>query len=70
MADTKKRFFVRVSGKVQDVAAVENIFGAVEVVQAGVDGEYGFVTPEMSEAKYQEKAERLTGILGMLRIRD
>ena len=68
VADTKARFFVRVSG--DDAAKVTDIFGNVEMVDAGLDGEFGFVTEEMSEAEYQEKSSKVDGVFAMLRIRD
>lgn len=68
VSGTKKPFFVRVKDR-SSVADVEAVFGKVEVVQAGVAGEYGFVTEEMSEAAYEECAARLDTILSRIRIR-
>jgi homoserine dehydrogenase len=68
VADTRKQFFVRVKGTVSDAAAAK-AFGSEQIVDAGVAGEYGFVTPVMSEAEYQAKASACEGIVGMLRIR-
>ena len=48
----------------------ENAFGAVEFVAAeGVNGELGFVTEEMTEAAYEEKAAKLADILQMIRVK-
>ncbi|MCC8066355.1 MAG: homoserine dehydrogenase [Clostridiales bacterium] len=70
VAETKKQFFVRVAGDVRDRKEVESVFGAVSVVQADLPDEYGFITPVMTEAGYQECAAKLEGrILGMIRIR-
>ena len=53
-----------------DEAAVKNAFGAVEFVAAeGVNGELGFVTEEMTEAAYEEKAAKLADILQMIRVK-
>ena len=68
VAGTKKQFFVRVKDT-SSVADVEAVFGKVEVVNAGVAGEYGFVTEEMSEAAYAECAAKLDTILNRIRIR-
>lgn len=68
VAGTKKQFFVRVKDA-SSVADVEAVFGKVEVVSAGVAGEYGFVTEEMSEAAYAECAAKLDTILNRIRIR-
>ena len=32
-------------------------FGEVRFVEAGVNGEFGFVTPVMTEGEYEEKAK-------------
>lgn len=46
------------------------VFGAVEFVAAeGVNGELGFVTEEMTEAAYEEKAAKLADILQMIRVK-
>lgn len=70
LADYKmvtNRFFVRTKA---DEAAVKNAFGAVEFVAAeGVNGELGFVTEEMTEAAYEEKAAKLADILQMIRVK-
>ncbi len=68
VADMRCRFFVRVSG--MDAGAARDAFGTIELFDAGVSGEYGFITEEMSEAEYQKKALKLDGVLSMLRIRD
>ena len=67
---TKKPFFVRVKGNAADSSAVEAVFGPVTVVEAGLEGEYAFVTQVMSEADYQKCAAQVDGILSMIRIRE
>ena len=54
--DSKNRFFVRTTS---DKAAVESVFGAVECVDAGISGEIGFLTAEMTEAAFEEKAAQI-----------
>ena len=51
--DSRNSFFVRTSS---DKAAVESAFGKVAYVNAGIDGEVGFTTGEMSESEFEEKA--------------
>ena len=51
--DDKRRFLVRVKGDAQaDAAAMKALFGPVDLVDAGVEGEFGFVTGSLSEAEY------------------
>lgn len=69
VASTKRQFFVRVKGDASDVAEVEKVFGKVELVQAGLEGEFGFITEEMSEAAYQECAAKVENILNRIRVR-
>jgi homoserine dehydrogenase len=66
----KKPFFVRVKGNAADTAVVEAVFGPVTVVEAGIEGEYAFVTQVMSEADYQSCAAKVDGILSMIRVRE
>ncbi|MDD6435680.1 MAG: homoserine dehydrogenase [Clostridiales bacterium] len=61
-------YLVRLEGGAERLEEVKAAFGEVEVVEAGVCGEIGFVTAEMSENEYEEKAAKLSGILGMIRI--
>lgn len=69
LVDYKKAssaFFVRTT---KDEAAVKAVFGDVTFVKAeGVTGETGFVTKEMTEKEYEEKAEKLGEILQMIRV--
>lgn len=60
-------FFVRTTA---EEAAVKECFGDVEFVRAeGITGELGFVTEQMTEAEYEEKAAKLSGILQMIRMK-
>lgn len=59
-------FFVRTR---KDETEVKTVFGDVSFVKAeGVTGETGFVTKEMPEKEYEEKAEKLGGIVQMIRV--
>lgn len=55
--DSENSFFVRTTS---DRAAVENAFGKVTFVDAGVTGETGFTTECMTEAEFEQKAAALT----------
>jgi homoserine dehydrogenase len=51
-----------------DKAKIGEIFGDVEMMTGVVDGECGFVTSEMSESEYKEKAAAFGNILSMIRV--
>ena len=61
-----RRFFVRVSGT--DAAKIEEIFGEVTMLEGVVADECGFITGEMSEAQYREKAKKAGNVLAMIRM--
>ena len=63
--EQRYRYFVRAE---DDMDAVKAAFGDVEVVDAGVSGENGFVTGEMSEWEYRQRAGKLSGVLQMIRM--
>jgi homoserine dehydrogenase len=54
--DSVNAFFVRTTS---DKAAIEAAFGNVSYVDAGVNGETGFTTGEMTEAEFEEAAEKI-----------
>ena len=57
------RFFVRMKSDAKDA----KVFGDVEMLDAGIRGEIGFLTPVMSEGEFEEKAKGL-GIISMIRM--
>ena len=64
--DEVRSFFVRVKG--DDEAAAKAAFGNIEVVKVeGIDGEFGFVTAEMSEKAYKEAAAKVE-VINMIRL--
>ncbi len=64
--DEVRSFFVRVKG--DDESAAKAAFGDVEVVKVdGIDGEFGFVTSEMSEKAYKEAAAKVE-VINMIRL--
>lgn len=59
------RFFVRAKASKEEIS---NTFGAVDFVDIEeLADEIGFVTATMSEKEYEEKADRLSGVLQMIR---
>ena len=67
--DVVSKFFVRVSGDVTaKLSAVEAAFGKVQTVKAeDVEGEFAFVTAEMTEKAYEDAAAKVDGIITMIR---
>ena len=70
--DTVRTFLVRMSGNAEARRGeVEKLFGDVQIIQVdGLDGEFGFVTAEMTEGEYAQKAAEAEGILHMIRIEE
>ena len=62
----RHRFFVRTKAGLEKEAV--DIFGLIRVVVADVKDEYAFITEEMSEKEFNEKAERLGCILNRIRL--
>ena len=68
---TSKKFLVRIRGNVDAFKErIGNDFGEVRFVEAGVNGEFGFVTPVMTEGEYEEKAKAYPEILHMIRVEE
>ena len=71
ISQVESRFFVRVKEN-QDgkEATVRELFGDVEIYRvAELSDEFAFVTPVMTEEAYEKKAEKLDGIVSMIRAR-
>ena len=62
-----KAFFVRTRDP-QDV--IEQAFGTVSWVDAGIPGETGFLTREMTEAEFNRQIGQLPGLISRLRVRN
>lgn len=62
---SRKKFFVRATASKEEAKAV---FGEVEYINAGVEGEIGFVTPKLSEADFKQKSEQLGSIISKIRV--
>ena len=69
--EVRSRFFVRVSGTpAQRKEGVENLFGPVDIVTVpGLTEEFAFVTGMITERSFRERAEKMDGILSMIRAR-
>ena len=66
IAETKRRFFVRVeAAKKQDVLTA---FGSVEEINAGIAEEFAFVTDVMTEKAFDEKISVIGGMINRIRI--
>jgi len=72
LADIKEAsqcFFVRLSGdKAANEAKVSAAFGNVDVVDAGIDGEYAFITSAVTEGDFAKKAEELGNVVSRIRV--
>ena len=58
-ADSKRRFFVRIKGKEEElVPQLKESYGEIEVVKVPeLEGEFGFVTPVMMEGDYETRSK-------------
>lgn len=70
--DTSRRFFIRISGNVEErKAETEKCFGSGKAVCVdGLDGEFGYLTESMTEGEYLKKAEEFGGVISMIRAED
>lgn len=68
--NSEKRFFVRLEGDAGErQAELKEAFGDVKVITLdNVKGEFGVVTPVMSEARYEEAASKVSGIITRIRV--
>lgn len=69
--EVEGRFFVRVQKAESAEETVKAVFGEVKLISVeGLDEEFAFVTPVMKQAEYKKKAEKLAGIITMIRVKD
>ena len=70
IADTSKRYFVRIQGDAEAMKAhLESKFGPITIVKAeGLEDEFGFVTEVMTEGTYEKNAKEFPSILHMIRV--
>ena len=58
--DEVRSFFVRVKGSLDDLTKIKENFGNVKTVTVdGIEGEFGFVTEEMTEKEFAEAAKNI-----------
>lgn len=67
-AKSRKAFFVRVQS--DDKEKIEEAFDSVMYVDAGIEGEIGFVTRPMSEEEFKDASDKLGNIITRIRIED
>ncbi len=63
--EDKNRYFVRVPKN--EAEKVAEVFGKVRVIDAGVYDDYGFITMQITEAEYKEKAAQFH-VRNMIRV--
>ncbi|GAA6491547.1 homoserine dehydrogenase [Candidatus Bariatricus faecipullorum] len=70
--EIRRRFFVRAEGEPRNLEGkIQAEFGNCRFVTVeGLDGEFGFVTPVMSEGDFAEKAGNCPWILHMIRVEE
>lgn len=68
--NSEKRFFVRLEGEAGErQAELKEAFGDVKIITLdNVKGEFGVITPVMSEARYEEAASKVLGIITRIRV--
>ncbi len=66
----KQKYFVRMTGSIESESAnVEKAFGKVEFVTIPeADGEFGFITEELTEKQYEDYAKGFDTIIKMIRV--
>ena len=66
MEEMENAFFVRVAEA--DRSKITELFGDVTMIDSGIAGECGFITPVMKEKVFAEKAEKLTSMITRIRV--
>ncbi len=66
IADTKRRFFVRVKAEKKEEAAA--VFSSIEEVDAGLTEEFAFITAVMTEKEFDEKIASIGGSINRIRL--
>jgi homoserine dehydrogenase len=69
--EIRNRYFVRVTGSLAgELSDIKEVFERIEPISIpGVTNEFAFITEEMSEREYKEKAQKLPNIISMIRAR-
>lgn len=66
MDEMKNAFFVRISDSEQN--KIQDVFGDVQMIDAGIPGECGFITPAVKEKDFAEKAKAFTTMITRIRV--
>lgn len=66
MDEMENRFFVRIG--TEEKEKVEKLFDEPEFVDAGLEGEIGFVTEKMTEGRFVEALEELSTVITRIRV--
>ena len=63
-----RRFFVRAQKGCE--AKARELFGEIELVDAGLENEFGFVTAALTEKEFAEKSGQLSGFISRIRVEE
>ena len=66
--DAKHSFFVRIKETLGIVKQIEDLFGNVTPLDAGISGECAFITPLMTESEFEEKSALIPEIITRIRV--
>lgn len=64
--EMENSFFVRIGES--EKSKIAELFGDVEMIDAGIAGECGFITPPMQEKKFEEQAKQFTTLITRIRV--
>lgn len=66
MDEMENKFFVRVSEADRD--KISDVFGDVQMIDAGISGECGFITKPLKEKEFEEKAKAFSTLITRIRV--
>lgn len=66
MAEMENKFFIRIGESEKDKIA--GVFGDVKMIDAGISGECGFITPFIKEKDFAKKAEEFATMITRIRV--
>ncbi len=68
ISTSRKQFLIRVKGDASRKSELVEKFGSGQLIDAGVAGEIGYLTPVISEKEFDEAAAGMDGILHRIRV--
>lgn len=68
ISTSRKQFLIRVKGDASRKSELIDKFGSGHLIDAGVAGEIGYLTPVISEKEFDEAAAGMEGILHRIRV--